>query len=184
MVGYLTGRVVSLSLGAILGLVIIFVPSLFLIPELTGIGLTGWLTFVWVLALGLLATLPTGAVIGSLAKSPTTVNGLVTLPIIGVTAISGIFYPIFALPDGCRRSPRFSRSTGSDSGCARPSCRTRPLRWRSVRHGGTWRPSGCWGPGRSSLYLALRIAEYFEVPVEVVFSTTPFPRIGSTERSA
>jgi hypothetical protein len=56
--------------------------------------------------------------------------------------------------------------------------------WRSVRHGGTWRPSGCWGPGRSSLYLALRIAEYFEVPVEVVFSTTPFPRIGSTERSA
>ena len=33
-----------------------------------------------------------------------------------------------------------------------------------------------------SLYLALRIAEYFEVSVEVVFSTTPFPRIG--ERSA
>jgi putative transcriptional regulator len=35
-----------------------------------------------------------------------------------------------------------------------------------------------------SLYLALRIAEYFEVPVEVIFSTAPFPRIGSTERSA
>lgn len=33
-----------------------------------------------------------------------------------------------------------------------------------------------------SLYLALRIAEYFEVPVEVVFSTTPFPRIGGAER--
>jgi putative transcriptional regulator len=31
-----------------------------------------------------------------------------------------------------------------------------------------------------SLYLALRIAEYFEVPVEVVFSTEPFPRIGSS----
>jgi putative transcriptional regulator len=30
-----------------------------------------------------------------------------------------------------------------------------------------------------SLYLALRIAEYFEVPVEVVFSTTPFARLGS-----
>ncbi len=35
-----------------------------------------------------------------------------------------------------------------------------------------------------SLYLALRIAEYFEIPVEAVFSTAPFPRIGSTERSA
>jgi len=30
-----------------------------------------------------------------------------------------------------------------------------------------------------SLHLALRIAAYFEVPVEVVFSTEPFPRIGS-----
>jgi putative transcriptional regulator len=30
-----------------------------------------------------------------------------------------------------------------------------------------------------SLYLALRIAEYFEVPVEVVFSTKPFPRLGA-----
>jgi DNA-binding XRE family transcriptional regulator len=35
-----------------------------------------------------------------------------------------------------------------------------------------------------SLHLALRIAEYFEVPVEVVFSTEPFPRIGSASRSA
>ena len=30
-----------------------------------------------------------------------------------------------------------------------------------------------------SLHLALQIAEYFEVPVEVVFSMRPFPRLGS-----
>lgn len=30
-----------------------------------------------------------------------------------------------------------------------------------------------------SLHLALKLAEYFEVPVEVVFSTKPFPRIGA-----
>jgi putative transcriptional regulator len=30
-----------------------------------------------------------------------------------------------------------------------------------------------------SLHLALRIAEYFEVPVEVVFSVRPFPRLGA-----
>ena len=35
-----------------------------------------------------------------------------------------------------------------------------------------------------SLYLALRLAAYFEVPVEVVFSTQPFPRIGSAGMSA
>lgn len=29
-----------------------------------------------------------------------------------------------------------------------------------------------------SLYLALRIAAYFEVSVEVIFSTQPFPRLG------
>ncbi|WP_199430657.1 helix-turn-helix transcriptional regulator [Qaidamihabitans albus] len=34
-----------------------------------------------------------------------------------------------------------------------------------------------------SLHLALRMAEYFEVPVEVLFSTRPFPRIGA-ERPA
>lgn len=35
-----------------------------------------------------------------------------------------------------------------------------------------------------SLYLALKIAEHFEVPVEVIFSTEHFPRIGSGARSA
>ena len=30
-----------------------------------------------------------------------------------------------------------------------------------------------------SLYLALRIAAYFDVPVEIVFSTEPFPLLGS-----
>jgi putative transcriptional regulator len=35
-----------------------------------------------------------------------------------------------------------------------------------------------------SLYLALRIADYFEVPVEAVFSVTPFPRLGTGEPRA
>ena len=35
-----------------------------------------------------------------------------------------------------------------------------------------------------SLYLALRIAEYFEIPVEVIFSTAPFPRLGSKESAS
>lgn len=34
------------------------------------------------------------------------------------------------------------------------------------------------GEFRPSLHLSLRIARYFEVPVEVVFSLEPFPRIG------
>ncbi|MGS2642069.1 helix-turn-helix domain-containing protein [Streptosporangium sp. LJ11] len=32
-----------------------------------------------------------------------------------------------------------------------------------------------------SLFLAMRIAEHFEVPLEVVFSLKPFPRLGSDQ---
>ncbi|MEN3609388.1 helix-turn-helix transcriptional regulator [Plantactinospora sp. ZYX-F-223] len=39
------------------------------------------------------------------------------------------------------------------------------------------------GEYNPSLHLALRIAQYFEVSVEVVFSTEPFPRIGAAERA-
>ena len=35
-----------------------------------------------------------------------------------------------------------------------------------------------------SLHLALRICAYFEVPVEVVFSLDPFPRLGAESNSA
>ncbi|WP_260459084.1 helix-turn-helix transcriptional regulator [Actinotalea ferrariae] len=34
-----------------------------------------------------------------------------------------------------------------------------------------------------SLHLALRIAEYFEVPLEVVFALRPFPRLGSAPQA-
>ncbi|WP_395726775.1 helix-turn-helix transcriptional regulator [Nakamurella sp.] len=35
-----------------------------------------------------------------------------------------------------------------------------------------------------SLLLALRIAEYFQLPVEQVFATKPFPRIGQSPGQA
>lgn len=98
MVGYVVGRVVSASLSAVLSLVVIVVPGLFLVPQLLGTDLTGWLTLVWVVALGLLATLPLGLALGSLAKNPNALFGLVFLPIMLLAGISGVFYPIAALP--------------------------------------------------------------------------------------
>ncbi|RBY84302.1 helix-turn-helix transcriptional regulator [Blastococcus sp. TF02A-26] len=38
------------------------------------------------------------------------------------------------------------------------------------------------GEYNPSLHLALRIAEFFGLPVEVVFSTRPFPRISDAAR--
>ena len=40
------------------------------------------------------------------------------------------------------------------------------------------------GEYNPSLHLALRIAEFFGVPVEAVFSTHPFPRITDLHRTA
>ncbi|WP_336204938.1 ABC transporter permease [Nonomuraea sp. LPB2021202275-12-8] len=97
MVGYLVGRIVSLSLTAVGGLLIVIVAGLILVPELAGAGAGGWLTVAWVALLGLLATLPWGAVIGSLATSPQTAAGLSMLTMGGISAVSGIFYPITAL---------------------------------------------------------------------------------------
>jgi putative transcriptional regulator len=34
------------------------------------------------------------------------------------------------------------------------------------------------GEFRPSLYLALRLSNFFEVPVEVIFSLEPFPHLG------
>jgi DNA-binding XRE family transcriptional regulator len=40
------------------------------------------------------------------------------------------------------------------------------------------------GEYNPSLHLALRIAEFFGLPVEVIFSTRPFPRISDGQRTA
>ena len=40
------------------------------------------------------------------------------------------------------------------------------------------------GEYNPSLNLALRIAEFFDVPVEVVFSIQPFPRVSDQKRPA
>ncbi|MFI7446829.1 ABC transporter permease [Nonomuraea sp. NPDC049714] len=97
MVGYLVGRIVSLSLGAAISLVIVLVAGLFLVPGLAGAGLGGWLTVAWVAVLGLVATLPWGAVIGSLVNSPQASTGLSMLFFGALASVSGIFYPIAAL---------------------------------------------------------------------------------------
>jgi ABC-2 type transport system permease protein len=98
MVGYLVGRVVSVALAILLTLVLTFAAGLVLLPDLAGALGSGWPTLAWVVALGMLATMPWGAVIGSLVPSPNSAFGLAMLPSLGLTAISGIFYPITALP--------------------------------------------------------------------------------------
>ncbi|WP_439678567.1 ABC transporter permease [Embleya sp. MST-111070] len=98
MVGYLVGKIVSVSGGLVVDLAIFLVPGMLIISDLT-VGSSGaWVTLIWVLALGLLATLPIGAVLGSVFTSARS-QGVLLLPILAMIGISGIFYPITSMPD-------------------------------------------------------------------------------------
>lgn len=56
------------------------------------------LIFLGIVVLGLLATAPIGAIIGSLVKNSGAGFGLTFFPLVALVAISGIFYPISVLP--------------------------------------------------------------------------------------
>lgn len=99
MVGYLTARIVSVSLDTVLGMLIILVPGLFLFDGLATGGVARWLTVLWVLLLGLAATLPWGAILGAVLKTPRAVSSLGFIPMFGFIAISGIFAPLRDLWD-------------------------------------------------------------------------------------
>jgi ABC-2 type transport system permease protein len=95
--GYFIGKLVTAS-GAILAyLAILLIPGLLMVDGLEVGSVRPWLTLAWVLLLGLVATQSLGAILGSLVSSPRGA-GYISLPVMGLVAISGIFYPITALP--------------------------------------------------------------------------------------
>lgn len=98
VLGYLSGRVLGLSVGTLPLLVLILVPSLLLVDGLASLHVSSWLTLLWVFVLGLLATMPLGIIVGSLVKGPREANTWVTFPTMALAGISGILYPIQSLP--------------------------------------------------------------------------------------
>ncbi|MET9551527.1 ABC transporter permease [Streptomyces sp. NPDC006645] len=98
MPAYLIGKVVTVGGGLLADLAILLVPGLLVIDGLRAGGAGSWLTVTWVLLLGMAATLPIGAILGSVFTSARG-QGLIQLPVLGMIAISGIFYPLTALPE-------------------------------------------------------------------------------------
>ncbi len=98
VVGYVTGQVVRIPLSTMMGILLVLIPGLFLFDQLASTSLGGWLTLLWVLVLGLLATVPVGMALGAVADSPRAISGWLFFVSAGLIAISGIFYPITALP--------------------------------------------------------------------------------------
>jgi len=98
MLGYLLGKVVNFSGQIAFVVAVMLLAGAFLFTGLA-IGSPGsWLTLAWVLVLGLLATLPLGAALGSLFPSQRGAGPWWLLMLTGLAVISGIFYPITHLP--------------------------------------------------------------------------------------
>ena len=97
MLGYLIGKIVLMSAMALVSMALQLIPALFFLDGLRVTSAAAWFTLAWVAVLGLVATLPMGAVFGSLIENPRNL-GLVMLPNMGLIALSGIFYPINGYP--------------------------------------------------------------------------------------
>lgn len=95
IVGYLVGKLVLVSASVVAYLAILLVPGAVLVGGIAP-DARGWLRFSWVLALGLVATQTLGAALGSLVRSSRGA-GMLSLPTMGLIAISGVFYPVTAL---------------------------------------------------------------------------------------
>ena len=98
MTGYLVGKTVLMSGTMIVSVLVQLVAAMVL---LDGVGITGAgsaLTLLWVVVLGLLATLPLGAILGSLVSNSRSM-GVVLLPVMAVAGSSGIFYPLSQMPE-------------------------------------------------------------------------------------
>jgi ABC-2 type transport system permease protein len=97
LTGYVAGQVVLHTVSLIPTFLVILVPAFFLFDGLMQNGAQGWWTVLWVTLLGLLATLPIGIILGSAVPNVQKMGTWGFFPVMGLVAISGIFFPIQSL---------------------------------------------------------------------------------------
>lgn len=91
---YYFGQMLQHSLSVLPMLLVIFIPSAIIFDGIMPTTLEGWATIIWVLLLGMLATLPIGMVLGSLMPNPQKVIVWGMLPTGALIGISGLLIPI------------------------------------------------------------------------------------------
>ncbi|MEU0503647.1 ABC transporter permease [Nocardia sp. NPDC005998] len=97
MVGYLIGKIVTTAGSVVVPFLVILIPGLFLVDGTAMDSVGSWLSLIGIVALGMIATMPAGAVLGSLFSNPRNI-GFLAMPVMGIVTISGIFYPITSMP--------------------------------------------------------------------------------------
>lgn len=96
---YLVAKGVHTLLITLTNVVIILVPSLFLFDEVGVRDVAAGATLLAVVVVGLLATVPIGAVLGASITSSRAATGIMMIPIMAISLVSGFFSPIAALPE-------------------------------------------------------------------------------------
>jgi ABC-2 type transport system permease protein len=134
LAAYVIGKVTLVSVTTLIGVAVLMIFGPLAFPGLTVTAL-GWLTMAWVVALGLLATIPIGITLGSLLPNPRFM-ALIMLPFGALIAISGIFYPITHLPGWLQgigqMFPMYWAGLGARSALL-------PQSMAAVEIGGSWR---------------------------------------------
>lgn len=97
MLGYLIGKLVLTTGMTLTSIAILLIPSLVIFEGFT-LGIGSLLGLLGMTVLGLVATIPIGATVGSLFTSPNSM-ALIMLPMIGLIIISGIFFPVTTFPE-------------------------------------------------------------------------------------
>jgi ABC-2 type transport system permease protein len=100
VIGYVTGVLTLEVFETAVTFLFLLVPGILLFE---GIGIqspSGLLLLPLVVLLGLLAILPVGVILGSVVKSPRLIGGLGLLILGALTVVSGILFPLQALPTG------------------------------------------------------------------------------------
>lgn len=94
---YLVSKLITTSLTVGVYLLLVALPGSFLVKGLNTSSPAAWLTITWVVGLGMITTQLLGAVLGSLVSSPRAAS-YIALLVMALIAVSGIFYPLTALP--------------------------------------------------------------------------------------
>ncbi|MET8651848.1 ABC transporter permease [Nocardia aurea] len=97
MISYFVGKIVASAGSVCAQVVVVLAVGAVIIGGSAFDGPGAWAGFAGIMLLGLLATLPAGAILGGVLEGPRA-TFLLTVPLMGLVAISGIFYPLTALP--------------------------------------------------------------------------------------
>jgi ABC-2 type transport system permease protein len=94
---YVVGATVHSALDSVLWIIGLMVVAVFVVPGVPVGSAALWLGLLGFTALGLLACLPLGMLIGSVVRNPRTIGGVGFLAVTALAMVSGLFTPLQAM---------------------------------------------------------------------------------------